>query len=122
MLMKLIPDFKGVDFFPHDLRLPFMRYKDFAIGAVGHRHADVAGALHDARAQLRRRLQGRLDDRAAGGERHGRCRGVCAISSGPWASATSRFKAFGGPSDVLIRMEEQPGGDAAQQAALKKVS
>ena len=25
--MRLIPNFKGFDFFPHDTRLPFMRYK-----------------------------------------------------------------------------------------------
>lgn len=30
--MRLIPNFKGFDFFPHDLRLPFMRYKDVAVG------------------------------------------------------------------------------------------
>ncbi|MBC8932789.1 protein translocase subunit SecF, partial [Escherichia coli] len=28
---------------------------------------------------------------------------------------------FGGPSDVLIRIAEQPGGDQAQQAAVQKV-
>ena len=28
---------------------------------------------------------------------------------------------FGGPADVLIRVAEQPGGDAAQQAAVQKV-
>ena len=29
--MRLIPHFKGHDFFPHDLRLPFMRYKGVAL-------------------------------------------------------------------------------------------
>src|SRR5271170_3841141 len=28
---------------------------------------------------------------------------------------------FGGPSEVLIRIAQQPGGDAAQQAAVEKV-
>ena len=29
--MRFIPNFKGFDFFPHDLRLPFMRYKGLAL-------------------------------------------------------------------------------------------
>ncbi len=32
-----------------------------------------------------------------------------------------QLQQFGGPSNVLIRVAEQPGGDAAQQAAVQKV-
>ena len=32
-----------------------------------------------------------------------------------------QLQQFGGPDDVLIRISEQPGGDAAQQAAVEKV-
>ena len=32
-----------------------------------------------------------------------------------------QLQQFGGPADVLIRVAEQPGGDAAQQAAVDKV-
>jgi preprotein translocase subunit SecF len=32
-----------------------------------------------------------------------------------------QLQQFGGPSEVLIRLGEQPGGDAAQQAAVQKV-
>ena len=32
-----------------------------------------------------------------------------------------QLQQFGGPSDVLIRIAEQPGGDAAQQVAVQKV-
>ena len=32
-----------------------------------------------------------------------------------------QLQQFGGPTDVLIRLAEQPGGDAAQQAAVQKV-
>ena len=32
-----------------------------------------------------------------------------------------QLQQFGGPADVLIRVAEQPGGDAAQQEAVKKV-
>ena len=31
--MQLLPNFRGFDFFPHDLRLPFMRYKGLALAA-----------------------------------------------------------------------------------------
>src|SRR6267143_7290004 len=32
-----------------------------------------------------------------------------------------QLQQFGGPTDVLIRVAQQPGGDAAQQAAVSKV-
>src|ERR1700693_5460404 len=32
-----------------------------------------------------------------------------------------QLQQFGAPNDVLIRISEQPGGDAAQQAAVQKV-
>src|SRR3954468_6236609 len=32
-----------------------------------------------------------------------------------------QLQQFGAPTDVLIRLAEQPGGDAAQQAAVQKV-
>ncbi len=32
-----------------------------------------------------------------------------------------QLQQFGGPANVLIRVAEQPGGDAAQQAAVQKV-
>ena len=32
-----------------------------------------------------------------------------------------QLQQFGGPADVLIRVAEQPGGDAAQQAVVTKV-
>jgi preprotein translocase subunit SecF len=32
-----------------------------------------------------------------------------------------QLQEFGGPSDVMIRVEQQPGGDTAQQAAVQKV-
>src|SRR6187551_55614 len=32
-----------------------------------------------------------------------------------------QLQQFGGPTEVLIRVAEQPGGDAAQQVAVQKV-
>jgi preprotein translocase subunit SecF len=41
--------------------------------------------------------------------------------SGPANLGDFQLQQFGGPDDVLIRISEQPGGDAAQQAAVQKV-
>jgi preprotein translocase subunit SecF/SecD/SecF fusion protein len=119
-MMRLIPNFKGFDFFPHDLRLPFMRYKGLCFGlSVAAMLISLAiiavmgfnygvdfkgGSLIEVQAtsgkadvaQLREKLN-KL--------------GVGAV----------QIQSFGGPGDVLIRIEQQPGGDAEQQAALKKV-
>ncbi len=118
--MRLLPNFKGFDFFPHDTRLPFMRYKGLCFGlSIAAMLVSLAiiavmgfnygvdfkgGSLIEAQstsgpadiAQLRERLN-RL--------------GVGAV----------QIQSFGGPTDVLIRVEQQPGGEAEQQAALKKV-
>ncbi|KAB2911049.1 MAG: protein translocase subunit SecF [Hyphomicrobiaceae bacterium] len=118
--MRLIPDFKGFDFFPHDLRLPFMRYKGLALSL-----SIVAMALS-------------LVLIAARGFNYGvDFKGGSMLevqsASGPADIATLRDKlgklglgavqiqSFGAPTDVLIRIEQQPGGEAAQQAALKKM-
>ena len=118
--MRLIPNFKGFDFFPHDTRLPFMRYKGLCfglslvamlislaiIGLMGFNYGVdfKGGSLIEVQstsgpadvAQLRERLN-KL--------------GVGAV----------QIQSFGSPSDVLIRVEQQPGGENEQQIALKKV-
>ncbi|HEU4377674.1 MAG TPA: protein translocase subunit SecF [Hyphomicrobiaceae bacterium] len=118
--MRLLPNFKGHDFFPHDLRLPFMRYKGVALAASfvamalslllfftmgfnygvdfkGGSMVEVQSTTGPADvAQLRDKL-GRL--------------GLGAV----------QIQQFGAPSDVLIRIEQQPGPESAQQAALAKV-
>jgi preprotein translocase subunit SecF/SecD/SecF fusion protein len=118
--MKLIPNFKGNDFFPHDLRLPFMRYKGLALaGSIvamalslllfftmgfnygvdfkGGSMVEVQSTTGPADiAQLRDKL-GRL--------------GLGAV----------QIQQFGAPTDVLIRVEQQPGPESAQQVALQKI-
>jgi preprotein translocase subunit SecF/SecD/SecF fusion protein len=119
-MMRLIPNFKGFDFFPHNTRLPFMRYKGLCFGLsiaamlislaiIGVKSFNYGvdfkgGSLIEVQsnsgpadvAHLRERLN-RL--------------GVGAV----------QIQSFGGPTDVLIRVEQQPGGEGEQQAALKKV-
>lgn len=118
--MFLVPDFKGYDFFPHGTRLNFMKFKDLcffaslaamAISLVliftkGFNYGVdfKGGAMIEVRAK-----QGDADIAALRSKIDGLGLGDVQIQS------------FGTPQDALIRIEEQPGGEQAQQDALKKV-
>jgi preprotein translocase subunit SecF/SecD/SecF fusion protein len=118
--MKLIPVFKGIDFFPHDLRVPFMRYKGRALAlSILAMSASLAlfmtkglnygvdfkgGSLIELRTK-----SGDADIAALRAKLNGL--GVGSV----------QIQQFGSPSDVLVRVEEQPGGEKPQQAALTKV-
>lgn len=120
MLMKLIPNFKGIDFFPHNLRLPFMRYKDLAIAL------SVVAMLASLALFFTRGLNYGVDFKGGSMIELQATNGTADVSAlrdklGKLGLGGVQIQAFGGPSDVLIRIEEQPGGDAAQQDALKKV-
>ncbi|NOT72124.1 MAG: protein translocase subunit SecF [Hyphomicrobium sp.] len=120
MLMKLIPNFKGIDFFPHNLRLPFMRYKDLAIAL------SVVAMLASLALYFTRGLNYGVDFKGGSMIELQATNGTADVSAlrdklGKLGLGGVQIQAFGGPSDVLIRIEEQPGGDAAQQDALKKV-
>lgn len=120
--MKLIPNFKGFDLFPHDLRLPFMRYKDLAIGL------SIAAMLLSLALIATRGLNFGVDFK-------GGAMIELEAKSGPPNIADLRSKLQGivvgtpqiqeiedqGKKTALIRIEEQPGGETAQQDALKKV-
>jgi len=118
--MRLIPDFKGFDFFPHDLRLPLMQWRDFCVGM-----SIVAMALSLGLYMILGLNYG-VDFK--GGSLI-----EVQSSSGPADVGALREKLnglglggvqiqqFGAPTDVLIRIEQQPGGDEAQQGALRKV-
>ena len=120
MLMKYVPNFKGFDFFPHDLRLPFMRFKDAAIAL------SIVAMLASIALFMTRGLNYGVDFKG------GSMVELQAVSGNADTSALRdklnalglggvQIQEFGGPSDVLIRIQEQPGGDGAQQVALKKV-
>jgi preprotein translocase subunit SecF len=115
-----IPDFKGFDFFPHNTRLPFMRYKGiclvmslvFMAASIGlyltrglNYGVDfVGGSLIEVQhkggpanlAEMREKLN---------------ALGIGGV----------QIQSFGTDTDVLIRVEQQPGGEAEQQVAMKKV-
>ncbi len=120
MFMKLIPNFKGFDLFPHDLRLPFMRFKGAALAlsiiamllSVGLVAIKGLNYGVDFKGGSMIELQSK-----SGAADIGKLRSDL---SGVVAGSV-QIQQFGAPGDVLIRIEEQPGGEAAQQAALKKV-
>ena len=115
-----VPDFKGFDFFPHNLRLPFMRYKGIclvlslifmaaSLGLYFTRGLNygvdfVGGSLVEVQhkngpadlSEMREKLN--------------------ALGIG-----SVQIQSFGADTDVLIRVEQQKGGEGEQQAAMKKV-
>lgn len=121
MLMRLLPVFKGIDFFPHDLNLPFMKFKGPALAlsiiamlisitlcatmGLNYGVDFKGGSLIELRTK-----SGTADISALREKLNGLGLGNVQIQE------------FGTPDDVLIRLEEQPGGEVAQQAALKKVT
>jgi preprotein translocase subunit SecF/SecD/SecF fusion protein len=118
--MKLIPNFKGMDFFPHDLRLPFMRYKDLAIGL------SVLAMLASLALFFTKGLNYGVDFKGGSMIELQATSGAADLGAlrsklGGLGLGGVQIQSFGSPSDVLIRIEEQPGGEVAQQDALKKV-
>jgi preprotein translocase subunit SecF/SecD/SecF fusion protein len=117
--MRLIPNFKGFDFFPHDLRVPFMRFKGLclalsivamllSLGLIWHHGFNygvdfTGGSMLEVQSKAGPADIGKLRD-----------------TLGRLGIGTVQIQSFGGPSDVLIRIEQQKGGEAAQQAALQK--
>ncbi len=119
--MRFLPHFKGFDFFPHDLRLPFMAYKGLAVtmSIVGMALALLIigikgfnyGVDFKGGSMLEVQSNSGPADIAALREKLGKL-GLGAV----------QIQSFGAPTDVLIRVEQQPGGEAEQQAAVKKVT
>ncbi|MET0409175.1 MAG: protein translocase subunit SecF [Hyphomicrobium sp.] len=121
MLMKLIPVFKGIDFFPHDLRLPFMKYKFPALAA------SIIAMLISLALCLTMGLNYGVDFKGGSLIELQTKSGNADIAAlrdqlNGLGVGDVQIQEFGSPNDVLVRLEEQPGGDAAQQEALKKVT
>jgi preprotein translocase subunit SecF/SecD/SecF fusion protein len=119
--MRLLPQFKGFDLFPHDLRLPFMRYKGLALllSIIGMALSLLLFAVKGLNYGVDFKGGSMLEVQAVSGtadiaglrEKLGRL-GLGAV----------QIQSFGSPADVLIRVEQQAGGEAEQQIALKKVT
>src|SRR3989337_33624 len=119
--MFLVPDFKGFDFFPHGTRLDFMRFKGlcfalsilamavslglFAFKGLNYGVDFKGGSLIEVQSKSGPADLGAIREKLGG-----------------LGLGDVQIQSFGAPADVLIRVEEQPGGDGAQQEALKKVT
>lgn len=118
--MRLIPNFKGFDFFPHNLRLPFMKFKGLALALsviamlASLAIISVRGLNYgvDFKGGSMLEMQSKTGP-ANVSELRAKLSGIVA--------GTPQIQQFGNPNTVLIRIEEQPGGEKAQQEALKKV-
>jgi preprotein translocase SecF subunit len=118
--MFIVPDFKGHDFFPHGTMLPFMKYKNLCVGlSVVMMVLSLAiilikgfnfgvdfkgGSLIEVRATTGAADVGAMRDKLGG-----------------LGLGDVQIQSFGTEADVLIRLEQQPGGEEAQQAAANKV-
>jgi preprotein translocase subunit SecF len=110
-LLRLVPD---------DTKLPFMRWRHytFPLSAVGSLAALLlfffAGLNYgiDFRGGTLMEVQSK-----SGSADLGRLR----TTVGDLNLGEVQLQQFGGPTDVLIRLEQQPGGEEAQQAAVNKV-
>lgn len=118
--MKWLPIFKGFDFFPHDLRLPFMRYKGMALVA------SMVLMLLSITVFLVKGLNYGVDFKGGSLLEVQSTKGPANVPElreklGKLGLGAVQIQEFGSATDVLIRVEQQPGGEAEQQVALKKV-
>ncbi|WP_295554999.1 protein translocase subunit SecF [uncultured Hyphomicrobium sp.] len=118
--MFLVPDFKGHDFFPHGTMLPFMKYKNLCVGlSIVMMALSLAvimikgfnygvdfkgGSLIEVRAKSGSADIGKLREQLDG-----------------LGLGEVQIQSFGTDADVLIRVEQQPGEEEAQQVAANKV-
>jgi preprotein translocase SecF subunit len=115
-----IPDFKGFDFFPHGTRLPFMKFKGvcFALSLIcmalslglfmtrglNYGVDFVGGSLIEVQSKSGPADLGEIRSK------------LTALNIGD-----VQIQSFGSDTDVLIRVQQQEGGEAAQQEAMNKV-
>ena len=120
MLMKFIPVFKGADFFPHDLNLPFMKFKGpaLALSIVAMIVSIALCATLGLNYGVDFKGGSLIELKTKSGDAN-----ISALREqlNGLGLGNVQIQQFGAPDDVLVRLEEQPGGEAAQQVALKKV-
>jgi preprotein translocase subunit SecF/SecD/SecF fusion protein len=119
--MKFIPVFKGADFFPHDLNLPFMKFKGpaLALSIVAMIVSIALCATLGLNYGVDFKGGSLIELKTKSGDAN-----ISALREqlNGLGLGNVQIQQFGAPDDVLVRLEEQPGGETAQQAALKKVT
>ncbi len=118
--MFLVPDFKGHDFFPHGTMLPFMKYKGLCVGLSIVMMALSLGII------LVKGFNFGVDFKGGSlievREMHGNADvAMMRDKLGGLGLGDVQIQSFGTEADVLIRLEQQPGGEDAQQAAANRV-
>lgn len=118
--MFLVPDFKGITIFPPETRIPFMRYKGICLVAsfiamvvsivliltvgfnfgVDFKGGSMIEVQHKTGPVDLASLRQKLSSLGLG---------------------EVQIQEFGSADDILIRVEEQPGGEEAQQQAVAKI-
>ncbi len=119
--MRFIPNFKGYDFFPHGTHINFMRFRDVCF------FGSIAAIVISIGLFLSMGLNYGVDFK--GGTmievqtKSGASADIQAMRNqlSGLGLGDVQIQAFGTSNDVLIRIEAQPGGEEAQQAALGKV-
>ncbi len=118
--MKLVPDFKGFDFFPHGTRINFMRFAGICLWS------SIAAMVISILLVLTIGLNFGVDFKGGSVIELQSKSGPVNVSDirqkvGDLGLGDVQIQEFGTPNDVLIRLEQQPGGEEAQQQALQKV-
>jgi preprotein translocase SecF subunit len=118
--MFLIPDFKGFDFFPHGTRIDFMRFKGLCLWA------SLAAIVLSFVLLFTMGLNYGVDFKGGSVIEVQSKTGPVDVSAlraklGGLDLGDVQIQEFGANDDILIRLEQQPGGEEAQQEALNKV-
>jgi len=117
-----VPNFKGFDFFPHGTRIDFMRFRDVCF------YASIVLMVLSLGLFLVKGLNFGVDFKGGSlievQQRDRLPIDISALRSkmGDLGLGSVQIQEFGAPTDALIRIEQQPGGEAAQQEALNKVT
>jgi preprotein translocase subunit SecF len=119
--MRFIPNFKGYDFFPHGTHIDFMRFRDICFW--GSIVAIVLSLGLFLTAGLNYGVDFKGGTMVEVQTKSGAPADIQAMRTqlGGLGLGDVQIQAFGTSNDVLIRIESQPGGEEAQQAALQKV-
>ena len=112
--------FQGIRFIPDDTDLPFMRYSRFGFmfSAILCTIAVITFLINGLNYGIDFKGGTLIEVRTLGSVNIGDLRS----RMGGLDLGESELQEFGAPNDILIRLETQPGGEAAQTAAVSKVT